>query len=62
MSRWEEAEGVDFTVLPSEDEHGTAWIWLHCSVHGELSAGAAPRDLGWLSVLAQSHYERRHLP
>jgi hypothetical protein len=60
---WENAEELDFYIaasLPAADD--TVWIWLKCSLCGDVQATASgePSDLGGLNAAAQGHYDRKH--
>jgi hypothetical protein len=58
MKRWQDAEDVDFDVTTRVP--AGMWLWLRCSICGEIDAATEPRDLGYLDVAAQRHYERKH--
>ena len=59
---WRNCEDIDFHVKSGRSADGVTWIWLKCSLCGNVQATAegGPSDLGYLSVAAQMHLERKH--
>ena len=57
---WEQCEAIDFSVESMPGPAGIVWIWLKCSACGNVQAAAEPNDLGHLTVVAQSHFVRKH--
>jgi hypothetical protein len=60
---WRNAEGIGFYVRAWGIAHREPqWVGLFCSLCGlvQTTAEGPPSDLGYLSVVAQSHMERKH--
>ena len=57
---WEQCEEIDFSVESVQGAGGIVWIRLNCSSCGNVQATAEPNDLGYLTAIAQNHFERKH--
>ncbi len=60
---WENSEEIDFHIKSATSADGTIWLSLRCSACGNVQATAdgEASDLGYLTIAAQRHFERKHL-